>query len=103
MAIDEKALEAARRTFCNFLLNERSLKKERFGALLSTDVRDAMRLALEAYESASSPEVTSESMVLVPIELTEDMAAAMECEFSTEAQWAAALAARPTPLPAEKR
>lgn len=31
--------------------------------------------------------------VIVPKVITEDIAAAMECEFSTEAQWSAALAA----------
>lgn len=34
---------------------------------------------------------------MVPEKLTEDMAAEMECQFSTEAQWEAALAAAPSP------
>ena len=32
---------------------------------------------------------------LVPVELTEDMGAEMECQFSTDGQWEAALAASP--------
>lgn len=42
-----------------------------------------------------------EGWKLVPVEITEDMAVAMECEFSTEGQWRAALAAAPAPLTAE--
>ena len=52
------------------------------------------RLFLTAYLSA----LAHEGLVLVPSEITEDMADAMECEFSTEGQWQAALAAAPDAL-----
>lgn len=37
----------------------------------------------------------------VPVELTEMMAAEMECQFSTEGQWEAALAASPYAPPGD--
>jgi hypothetical protein len=40
-------------------------------------------------------------LAVVPREITGDMADAMECEFSTEGQWQAALAAAPDALRAE--
>lgn len=51
--------------------------------------------ALAAMQRAAR--IVPEGFRLVPVELTEDMAAEMECQFSTEAQWAAALAASPPP------
>lgn len=35
-------------------------------------------------------------LAVVPLEITEDMAAEMECQFSTEDQYSAMLSARPT-------
>ena len=39
--------------------------------------------------------LANQRLVVVPREITGDMADAMECEFSTEGQWHAALAAAP--------
>jgi hypothetical protein len=54
------------------------------------------RELLAAYELGKA-EAAGEGWKLVPIEITEDMAAAMECQFSTEGQWEAALATAPLP------
>lgn len=43
--------------------------------------------------------IDKEKERVVPVELNEDIAAAMECQFSVEAQWSAALEAAPPHTP----
>lgn len=60
---------------------------------------DHVAAAIRALKGQPSPaHGVPEGWKLVPVEITEDMAVAMECEFSTEGQWRAALAAAPEPL-----
>lgn len=76
--------------------------------LVGSDIRvmlgEIQRLRAALASSPSDALRVAEWWQLVPKEITENMAAAMECEHSTEGQWAAALAASPAPpAPASER
>lgn len=65
--------------------------------ILATDTGDSAWRTDSAYDAATAilAAIQQEGWAVVPKRLTEDMAAAMECQFSTEAQWEAALQAAP--------
>lgn len=60
----------------------------------ATNMNRVSRFELEAANAALTA-LEASGVRLVPVELTDTMADEMECQFSTEGQWKAALAASP--------
>jgi hypothetical protein len=83
MTFTQKAVEAA----------ARAIAETRGAIWTRPDHTVSASFDHDAAVAALSAALAVDGLALVPVVLTGNMAAAMECEFSTEAQWAAALAA----------